>query len=445
LSRFQFSLQSSFNDEQRRNFMDRLGEAGSDYRWNLYNNGFASELVYSSASEIVKFLDLAQQYVEHSLRANARSDNLYHSYNILHLDNDRASISHLYEMLEGQVAILSSGLLSSNEALALLQSLRNSALYQEEQQSYILYPDRTLPGFLQKNCLTHNQIADVALFEMLLEAHDQSIITRDVNGVYHFSGHIRNFNDVSRALDVLKRQPRYAELIESETEKIKALFEATFHHDEFTGRSGTFFAYEGLGSVYWHMVAKLLLAVQETAIRSRDDSTAEALRQCYRDIRQGLSFNKSPDVYGAFPTDPYSHTPKGQGAKQPGMTGLVKEVMLSRHPEIGFCVEDGKLVFDTTFLDRHELLTDSATFSYIDVYGHKQELELKAGSLAYSICQTPIVLQRSSNACISVYFEDGSVHNIDGHVLDDVTSRHIFQRSGAVRYLTVSVLFDPFN
>lgn len=443
LSRFQATLQSSFNDEQRRNFMDMLGEAGSDYRWNFYNNGFAGELVYSSVSEIVAFLDLAQQYIEHSLRANKRSDNLYHAYNILHLNNGRASISHLYEMLEGQVAILSSGLLSSYESLALLQSLRNSALYQPEQQTYILYPDRTLPGFLQKNCLTHDQVANVALFEMLLEAHDQSIITRDVNGVYHFSGHIRNFNDVSRALDILKGQPRYAELIEAESEKIRALFEATFHHDEFTGRSGTFFAYEGLGSVYWHMVAKLLLAVQETAIRFRDDSTAEALRQCYRDIRQGFSFNKTPDVYGAFPTDPYSHTPKGQGAKQPGMTGLVKEVILSRQAELGFYVEDSKLTFDTAFLDRHELLTTAATFSYIDVLGHKRELELQAGSLAYSICQTPVVLQGSSNSCISVYFEDGSVHNIDGHKLDRLTSNRIFRRDGSVARVIVSAILDP--
>lgn len=445
LNRFQAILQSSFNDEQRRLIMNALGEAGSDYRWSLYKKGFSGELVDSPVTEISKFLDLTQQYIEHSLRANQRSDNLYHAYNILQLDNGRASVSHLYEMLEGQVAILSSGLLSADESLSLLQSLRNSPLYQPEQHSYLLYPDRNLPGFLQKNCLTQEQVADVGLFEMLLEAQDKSIITRDVNGVYHFSGHIRNFNDVSRALDILKEQPQYAELIEAESAKISALFEATFHHDEFTGRSGTFFAYEGLGSVYWHMVAKLLLAAQETAIRFRDDAAAEALRQCYRDIRQGLSFNKTPDAYGAFPTDPYSHTPKGQGAKQPGMTGVVKEVILSRQIEMGFHIEDGKLAFDTAFLDRHELLTAAATFSYVDVHGHQRELELKAGSLAYSICQTPVVVQLSDRQGIAVHHADGASRNLDGHVLDDATSGHIFQRSGAVHYLTVFVSFAPFN
>ena len=43
-----------------------------------------------------------------------------------------------------------------------------------------------------------------------------------------------------------------------------ALYERVFRHHEFTGRSGTMVAYEGLGSIYWHMVAKLLLAVLET-------------------------------------------------------------------------------------------------------------------------------------------------------------------------------------
>jgi hypothetical protein len=43
------------------------------------------------------------------------------------------------------------------------------------------------------------------------------------------------------------------------------------------------------------------------------------------DIRQGLVL-MTLVITGAF-YDPYSHTPKGQGAKQPGMTGMVKEIL----------------------------------------------------------------------------------------------------------------------
>ena len=45
-------------------------------------------------------------------------------------------------MLEGQVAIISSGLLDAGEALALLHNVRASRLYHADQHSYLLYPDR---------------------------------------------------------------------------------------------------------------------------------------------------------------------------------------------------------------------------------------------------------------------------------------------------------------
>ena len=417
--------------------MDDLGQAGSDYRWNYYHKGLSGDKTTLMAAEITHFLGLAQQYIEHSLFANRRSDHLYHAYNVLHLDRNSTAISHLYEMLEGQVAILSSGLLNAEESLVLLESLRSSALYQASQNSYILYPDREVPGFLEKNCIRLDQLSDLILPQMLIENRESSLITRDANDVYHFNGRIRNIGDVNRVLDSLKSNPRYTHLVEAEAERIRTLFEETFHHNEFTGRSSTFFAYEGLGSVYWHMVAKLLLAVQETTLRFRDAPNAPALRERYLDIRQGLGFNKSPAEFGAFPTDPYSHTPKGQGAKQPGMTGLVKEEILTRQAELGYTVKNGQLVFDLLMFDPTELLAAPATFSYIDITGDRQEMELDAGSLAYTICQTPVILKAGNQPGINVYFADGTQQQIEGSVLDSINSRHIFLRDGKVHHLSI--------
>lgn len=439
LIRFQSALENSFGDEPRRAMMDALGQAGSDYRWHYYSQGFSGEYTQLPIPEMVAFLDLARQYVEHSLRANKRSDSLYHAYNILHLDEKLASISHLYEMLEGQVAILSSGLLSGEESLALLESMRNSPLYRADQHSYILYPDRKLPGFLEKNSMTPAQVNDLALVSELVKAQDQTLITRDGDGNYHFSGRIRNMKDVTRSLDALKRQPQYAELVKAEAAKIEALFENTFHHNEFTGRSGTFFAYEGLGSIYWHMVSKLLLAVQETILRTRHEPYSGTLIEKYFDLRQGQGFCKTPDVYGAFPTDPYSHTPKGQGAKQPGMTGLVKEEILTRQVELGLTIQNGNLAFDFLLLDRREFLDHSSVFYYWSVDGQRRSIKLKAGSLAYSICQVPVILQVSDKKYIQVHLADGSTQQVEGHVLDGVNSRLIFQREGMVHHLIVSV------
>ncbi|MBK7455565.1 MAG: hypothetical protein IPJ46_18110 [Anaerolineales bacterium] len=245
--------------------------------------------------------------------------------------------------------------------------------------------------------------------------------------------------DVTRLLDALKEQPQYAELVKTDAVKIESLFEDIFQHTEFTGRSGTFFAYEGLGSIYWHMVSKLLLAVQETIIRTRSESTIGALMEKYADIRKGLSFNKSAENYGAFPTDPYSHTPKCQGAKQPGMTGLVKEEILTRQAELGYFIENGNLVFDFLMLDRNEFLAAPTVFNYFDIDGQPQQIDLEAGSLAYSICQIPVILRSSKEDRITVHFTNGSIQQVKGHVLDSVNSGHIFQRDGVIHHLIVSI------
>ena len=439
LNQFTGMLATSFSDEQRRAMMNALGQAGSDYRWNYYSHGLSDKVAQLPIADLISFLDLAQKYVEHSLRANKRSDNLYHAYNVLSLGDKTASVNYLYEMLEGQAAILSSGLLSGEESLALLKSLRHSQLYRPDQHSYILYPDRKLAGFLEKNSMTPEHVGGLALVSELVKSNDKTLVVRDEQGNYHFSGHIRNAKDVVRALDALKSQPRYADLAKAEAEKIEGLFEKVFRHAEFTGRSGTFFAYEGLGSIYWHMVSKLLLSVQETILRTRNEPSLVGLMDKYTDIRKGLSFNKTPDIYGAFPTDPYSHTPKGQGARQPGMTGLVKEEILTRQVELGFFIDQGALTFDFLLLKEGEFLAETTSFTYFGIDGNQQQIDLSAGSLAYLICQVPVTLQISNENCIILHFANGSTQQIDGHVLDAVNSRHIFQRDGVVRRVFVSI------
>ena len=439
LSQFRGVLSGPFNDGQRRAMMDGLGQAGGHFRAAVYASGLSGNVTQVPVEELRAFLDLAQRHVEHALRANKRSDGLYHAYNIVHLSDGRASIGHLTEMLEGQVAILSSGLLSGDESVALLDCLRHGPLYRADQHTYILYPDRALPGLLERNTMTPAQVSDLALVAALVEADERSLFVRDDEGMYHFSGHIRNVKGVTQALDALKRQPRYAALVEAESAKIEALFETVFRHSEFTGRSGTFFAYEGLGSVYWHMVSKLLLAVQETAQRARNFAAAASLRAHYANIRLGLSFNKTPDAYGAFPTDPYSHTPKVQGAKQPGMTGMVKEEILTRKAELGYTVVEGALTFDFLLLNQAEFVSAPATFSGLAVDGKLARLELKPGSLAYSICQVPVILTASGEACIHVHLADSSERRISGHALDAATSRHLFERDGVIDHLVVGL------
>jgi hypothetical protein len=72
-------------------------------------------------------------------------------------------------------------------------------------------------------------------------------------------------------------------------------------------------------------------------------------------VRDGLGYRKSVAAYGAFPADPYSHTPGEGGAQQPGMTGQVKEEILTRGGELGLRIIDGRVRIQPVLLDANEI------------------------------------------------------------------------------------------
>jgi len=90
-------------------------------------------------------------------------------------------------------------------------------------------------------------------------------------------------------------------------------------------------------------------------------------------------------------------------------------------------------------LNGDEFLADPAVFTYFDVDGHQGQIDLTAGSLAYLICQVPVILQTSHENCITLHLANGSSQRIEGHVLDAVNSSHIFERDGVVRHVVVSI------
>jgi hypothetical protein len=442
LETHQFLLKGSISDTDRKQILDGLGAAASVYRQTIYNEKFSGEKETIFIDDIHSFVKIALQFMEHSIEANKRSDALYHAYNLMTIEADNAiSISNLPEMLEGQVAVLSSGYLSTDAALEVLDGLKASALFRPDQYSYILYPNKALPRFVDKNTISEAQIESSDLLKLLLKNDNKQIVTKDLVGNYHFNG---NFNNVDYLRDALTNLPSvYQPLVASDAETVYGIFEAIFDHKSFTGRSGTFFGYEGLGSIYWHMVSKLLLAVFEVtqkAITTQSDaSKIGRLFDHYFEINAGIGAHKSPELYGAFPTDPYSHTPGGKGAQQPGMTGQVKEDILSRFGELGFYVNNGCLGFSPDILKPSEFLSETQSFDYYNVRGEKQNISVNPGSLVFTICQVPVVYKIGSEPGISVKLTDGSAHNIKGKILDHETTQTIFKRSDRVEMIIVHV------
>jgi len=428
-------LSGPMNNVQRRQIVDELGLAGEAYRKQVYK-GFSEKNGSLSRTDIRTFLSDVLAFTDHTIKANERPDKLYHSYNLMSVKADGGiAIRHLYEMLEGQVAVLSAGVLSTKEVLELLRALRESDLYRADQHSYILYPDRQLPRFEVKNTIPAAAVEESVLLSQMVAKGDHRLIEQDVRGDYHFNGSFNNQKDIERVLATLAGG-EYGDLPQKEAAHILAAFETVFDHQSFTGRSGTFFGYEGLGSIYWHMVSKLLLAVEENCWQAmkagEDKDLVKELIEHYYDIRAGLGTHKTPENYGAFPMDPYSHTPGNAGAQQPGMTGQVKEDILSRFGELGIFVEDGRIECRSDLLQTSEFLTTPETFTYVDVNGETQDIKLLKNTLAFTYCQVPFVYQLADKASLKIHTQDGKIFESAGARLNQEWSDKIMDRTGDV-------------
>ena len=66
----------------------------------------------------------------------------------------------------------------------------------------------------------------------------------------------------------------------------------------------------------WFLSSCLLL--REVVSRAEENNENAVIKKRLADhyykIREGIGAHKSPSLYGAFPTDPYSHTPGTYGS-----------------------------------------------------------------------------------------------------------------------------------
>jgi hypothetical protein len=173
-----------------------------------------------------------------------------------------------------------------------------------------------------------------------------------------------------------------------------------------------------------------------------DADVLERLISHYREIREGIGVHKSPELYGAIPTDPYSHTPGFAGAQQPGMTGQVKEDIISRLGEMGVAVENGQLGFRRYMVSRGEFLQEARQFHFYDVDGSDSSLDLGPGTMAFTTCQVPVVAHLSGPQRLEISIAEGSCSTVDALDLDAITSAAVFERTGAVRRLDVFFDFE---
>ncbi len=424
------------DDLSRGRFMDALGAAAGDYRAAVYRQGLSAAIPVP-VDRLLELASLAGAFLRQTIAVARRPDGLFHAYNVLvpRGPGRGFGLEPLAEMLEGQVAALSTRAVDDGTACAVLEALRRSRLFRADQQSFLLYPDRRLPGFLEKNVLPEAALQAAPALARLLAGGDERVVLRDAAGRVRFAAGLHNAEACAAALASVG-------LSGAEAAAVLEAYEAVFHHRAFTGRSGTMFAYEGLGSIYWHMVGKLLLAVQERYVEAAERGASPALLDRlaghYEAIRAGMGgAEKSPAAWGAFPLDAYSHSPAHGGARQPGMTGQVKEEILLRLGELGVLVRGGRVSFRPRLLRRAELLTAPALFEPLDADGRRQRIELPAGALAFTLCQVPVVYHLGAEPRLSVTEAGGATRALAGDTLDEATSAALFERSGVLRRIDV--------
>ncbi|WP_341675529.1 hypothetical protein [Niveibacterium sp. SC-1] len=422
-----------------------LGESAERYRTRIYAGESLDTRSQVHTVDITRGLRAALATLDRSIAHNRRADGLYHAYNLLSASGTSVSVETLYPMLEGQVAVLASGVLDARSTAEVLDALFASDIYRADQHSFMLYPDPPLKSFLDKNRVPEAAALAIPVLREMLDSGDRRVIERDAEGCLRFAASLMNGRDLAARLAHCARE--WPGLDEAATARILALYESVFEHHRFTGRSGTMFGFEGRGSIYWHMVSKLLLTVQEsffTAVeRGEDEALCRRLGEHYFRVRAGIGFNKTPLEYGAFPCDPYSHTPGHAGAQQPGMTGQVKEEVIARFGELGIRVQDGRIHFNPALLSRAEFNREPRPFRYRDVDGVWREESLQAGELGFTLCQVPFIVRlaaRGEQQCrLVAHARTGHAQAAEHQALTRATSAQLFSRSGAIRKVEIDV------
>jgi hypothetical protein len=186
------------------------------------------------------------------------------------------------------------------------------------------------------------------------------------------------------------------------------------------------------------------VALQEHVLAADGDGASDEVRrgllQHYFGIRAGIGYQKTAAEYGAFPTDPYSHTPPDGGAKQPGMTGQVKEEILTRRGELGVAVTGGAIRFRPGQLLDGEFLERPAVFRFDDLTGQEREVAVPAGGMAFTLCQVPVIYDGTAGtARLRIEQTDGTIVTVAGDELAPALAREVLGRTGRIKEIRVDL------
>ena len=431
-------------DYTPRSFLDKVGASFSSYRFSIYENGFSGKEDLQ-CENVLTFCEAAIETLAETIKMNKRDDGMYHSYNILTLTKDSLKVSNMFLMLEGQTAVLGSGLLGMEEAISLAEAMEASDLMNKKIGQFYLYPVKNIKTFVDKNIIPAEMFDKSELLKSLINKNHEGFIFIDANKKIRFHENVSQTPDIEKWLDIFAADKDYKALAEKEADFIREIYEAVFKHKEFTGRSGIMYKYEGIGCIYWHQNSKFMLSMQEVftnAILNGSNDFGK-LKETYYRLQEGFGFRKDAADWGAFPLEPYSHQSFDNLAQQPGMTGQVKEDILTRYAELGLVVKDGVISFNPALLRSEEFTKKTGVFKYFDVSGNKAKVGMPKESLAFTICQVPVVyILRNNTRKLPISYSPCQSNPVLEQVLFDELNKQTAESSGDSCFAGSAVYVD---
>jgi hypothetical protein len=109
--------------------------------------------------------------------------------------------------------------------------------------------------------------------------------------------------------------------------------------------------------------------------------------------------------------------------QQPGMTGQVKEDIISRFFELGIRVEKGRLSIFPGWIDLSE-------FRHLNVNGVVPQL-------SFTYCTVPFIYLSDGREGIEVVYQDGNLEQESGYSLSLLQSQAIFRRDNMLKKVVV--------
>jgi hypothetical protein len=74
---------------------------------------------------------------------------------------------------------------------------------------------------------------------------------------------------------------------------------------------------------------------------------------------------------------------------------------------------------------------------FVTISGANHELTLPANSLAFTVCQVPVICRLGTEGCLDVHYADNKKETYNSFALPRAISQAIFDRTGAVSCIEV--------